>query len=428
MTSTSRLAILSVLVVVAACNEALNAPEPAAVRLADEHAWAGGTARLISQGFADTAGIIVTLNGGAVTPVIENDSTLAIAMPELAGDLALEISGTSVELTQLTVHTHGFRSVRAGPPLAGFIEPHPGRFSHYFFGAGPGGLHTVNAMTGAVTATYPQSVHNPLCGRGPGPSYDTTALVLAPGDCSGPQRNVTFAPAPVLGDSGRPVFQHRVIGQPGPGVWLTAGGNVICVTGPAAPSCPAASNFGEDSWGARISPRGDRLAALMWVAPPSLTGAPIWNALTGAIAYQAPVGNVRGATFSLGGDTLFLVGGGAQTLLLALNATSGTELGRTLLPDQSYYYDLHLTADGKRLLAVVWNPAISIAVIRVADMTIETWLSMPSGTSCGACGGGEPRIIGDGLPFVHVIEATGFALDTASTTPPSRIVTFDLKP
>ena len=423
---------LAVSAVAAACSDSQQAV-PVDVRLSASTLWAGDTLRLYSAGFAPPAASHVLIDGVAATAVAADDTTLAVALPLLAGDVVITVTGDLVVPLDTVVHTHGFRSVVTGPLLTGVPVPYPGRYAVTFFAADTGGARLLSALT-MVGPSYPRSMHDARCGRGPGPSYDTMAIVLATSGtsvCGGKQQQWKASPTFVLTDSGQTTgMGYWSMGQLGPQVWYKGVHHSVCVTGPAAAPCPVTTGVGEAPTGVRISPKGDRAIALMY---PAADAAPVWDATTGAVAYSIPgLNELAAAAFSVSGDTLYVVGDtpalGDSMPLIALNATTGTELSRRQLAPTFYSRDLFVSSDGRYLLSVSDAPALH--VFALPSLTQVAVLRVPAASACAGVNGCGflPRILGDGKPNVFVVFASGAEYTSNTFVGPSYSFGFDLKP
>ena len=440
---TRTLRVIAVAALAAACENA-QAPPPAPVdaRLSATSLWAGDTLRVISAGV--DASTRVVFDGDTAVSSLENESTMVVLMPLVPGDIDVWVVGDGINPLQDLVRTYGYRSYQASPLYSGVIEPYPGRYSHSFMAVDSGGLVFVTAVNGN-RSVFPATVHDIACGRGPGASYDTMAIVLAPaaspatiGACERAQQEFTFSPGPVAGDSGPFVVTlgTRLAARLSPQVWVKGAHHSLCTSGPAAIPCPPI-NY-ENATSVRISPRGNRAIALMSGAG---GGPPVFDALTGGIAYALPAFvSANGASFSVTGDTLYVVGNAAlpstERLLVAVNAATGTELHRVTLAPRTYY-DAMVTSDGRRLVILTSGTSDPVhegprlTIYRLPDLTLETVQYVPSAAGCSIPTGTSctfGRLIGDGAPWLFVVYSSYADYQPNSAVTPSRTFAFEFMP
>lgn len=324
-----RVALVTCLACIA-CGEA-SAPTPFAVRLVDRASWSGGEIALVSTGFIGTQPR-VRLGADTVAVRRVDDSTVAaLVPPEASGILAISVVHEADSLPLGDVTIYGFTGIADGPSLSGFVLPIPGAPTPQFYANGATGLVRGDARFSTVT-TFADSVQGPNCQIGPGPSFDPSHVVGTPPNGIGCGQPIVWQVTPSLlpldtipGIPG----QARLIAEVAPRKWLRTSityAAAIEATDPV-PIFRYYDGVGmNEIHQIRISPRGDRVAGVaaendIWVFGVT----PFDTVYTVGTIYQG-----RGAAFSLSGDTLFGIGLDSlgAALLVAVNATTGAELGR----------------------------------------------------------------------------------------------------
>lgn len=320
-----------------ACSEA-SAPKPFEVRLLDAAAWSGGELRLVSPAFT---GALPRVRLGADTVAVRrvDDSTVVTDVSsEASGPVAISVVLNSDSLPLGDVTVYGYTGTTPGPDLSGFVLPILGAPTPQFYANGATGLVKGDARFSTVL-TFPDSMQGPNCQIGPGPSFDPSHIVVTQPNgvnCGAAivwQVTPSLLPLDTIPPSGS---QTRVIAEVASGKWL----KTFTTTAIAMESTDSGLVL-HDYFGAvlnevhqiRISPRGDRAAAV-----PLEHEIKVFSITPFDTVFTAPgVVHGRGAEFSATGDTLYVIGAeedgpSAHSLLVAVDATSGVELGRLVLP------------------------------------------------------------------------------------------------
>jgi hypothetical protein len=299
-------------------------PQPFAVESAD--VWSGTSLTLMSAGFAGADPAAVLLDADTVPFTRVNDSTLTVSVPDLPGTHQLRVSSPLVLATPIPVHLSGYLDAAYGPVFGGRAVR--GTALTEVFGYGPVGLRRWNVSTGQ-TWDYPDSMHVASCTRGVGAGAHAGELVLHSFSCASRWQVWRLEPTLEHLDTTQWVTD-RFVDVLGPGRYVLPRAHDFIVA-----SCDTACVYdlpmGESGFDVVHSPTGEWAVPLAYTASDS--GAAVIDAAAGRVRYVVPpFRSAMGATFSDGGDTLYLAGqdhyatlGGAG-LLVALRASDGLRL------------------------------------------------------------------------------------------------------
>jgi hypothetical protein len=395
-----------------ACGEA-SAPTPFEARLVDAAAWSGGEIALVSTGIRGTLPR-VRLGADSVAVRRVDDSTVAALVPQDAsGILPISVVHEPDSLPLGNVTLYGYTGTSPGPDLSGFVLPIPGAPTPQFYANGTTGLVRGDARFSTVVS-FPDSVHDPYCQVGPGPSFDLSHLVVTLGNgvsCGQAiVRQVSPDLLPLDSIPGSP-SQTRVIAEVAPGKWLKTF-ITYAATIDGTDTVPLIQYY--DGVGMneihqiRLSPRGDRAAAValensIWV----------FSITPFDTTFAAPaIPHGRGAEFSQTGDTLYVIGvdgydSSAHALLVAVDATSGMELKRVVLSQSPVALALDpvrpwiYVAEGQTCCTM------SLEVLDRRSMSRVGLLAPPVSEQQGVLG--EPIVLSSpGEPAVYVLRVGAF--------------------
>ncbi|MDH3459295.1 MAG: hypothetical protein OER90_20830, partial [Gemmatimonadota bacterium] len=390
---------------------------PAAFALVNaDRVWGGGDILVVSPVLRLVDSLPFLVGGDTAWSHAIAGDTAAVTAPINTGAYVVEVVRGDVAELLGTAAARGYGGAAPGPPLSGIIQLWPrGSADPTFLANGPNQLHLVDAASRTVVRVFDDSIHNPLdgddhCTRGPGPTYDANIFILCPERSTRVAFDIgTDPPVRVeevcFTDSG-----YRLAGLIAPGYWLSVFSWVV-----APLKCP-----GSDSWGPylnveeteiiRISPRGDR--TLVLGNNHSDGGAPVLD--IGGLVYRiddfAGSGAEMGAGFSSDGTALYAgmwkaaLGG---TLVLKLDATSGTILAQTTLMGMDYPGDLLVDSQGGWVYVLgVRAGHWTLSVLDAA--TLATAAVLEPGSD--ACGPEWPvsLVLGSNQEAVFVVRTDGY--------------------
>jgi hypothetical protein len=215
--------------------------------------------------------------------------------------------------------------------LSGYVLPWPAENPTGVFGAGDSGAVIVNLLANVIERQLPESLHSPWCSWGVGPSVFPGHAVLygrqSPTSCGLPV-SWEIGPPLVRGDTLWGFPSTWSLAELGKRRSLASSDSWLYLVNCEAQPCQFESLFGDGAvTGVTFSPRGD-LAALdqgggrpPFVIDPRV---PSRSFTLSGIRYA------RAATFSHGGDTLFVAGVdtsyAGSTVLTAFDARTGAVL------------------------------------------------------------------------------------------------------
>jgi hypothetical protein len=328
------------LVAQAACLEPAGAPpDPVPVALLTPDVWSGGEAVLTSAAFTAARGLpVVLLNDDTQVVRRLDDTTVAARLPDLPGTQSLRVLAPDVLDLPIAIELRGFESAGWGPLMGGRVQPLPG-WPPSVVGSGVSEAVVWNLQS-TITLALPDSLHDPSCSRGVGPSYAVSgvALVARCDVTSGNGRwwSWRLRPSVQLLEDSLCATGHFVA-EMAPGREVSVGTTGVSVSVRDGLTC--AENLLQlgGTYDVVISPRGDRAVIIRFSN--SLSGVTVLDVETGQVVYE--VAQIRGnsaAAFSAEGETLFVAGGDAagQQVLLALRAADGQLLRAALLPLDSW--------------------------------------------------------------------------------------------
>ena len=332
------------LLALGACIEPASAPpDPVPVALLTPEVWSGGEAVLNSAAFAPERGLpVVLLNDDTLAVHRLDDTTVAAQLPDLPGTQALRVLAADVLDLPIAIELRGFESATWGPLMNERLQPLPG-WPPSVVGSGVTGAAVWN-LHATMATPLPDSLHDPACSRGVGPSYATSgvSLVASCDVTSGLWRWWSWRvhPALELVEDTLCGGSDRFVAALSPGVSASVAHHDVIVSVRDGSTCSGQPFIrAEETYDIAISPRGDRAVILAGnYSPldgsPSL-GVPVLDVPTGRLAYGvAPILRSPTAAFSAEGDTLFLAGldEADRYLLLVLRAGDGLVLRSVALP------------------------------------------------------------------------------------------------
>ncbi len=330
----------SALLAVAGCAEVPQAPPevPTDIRVLEGFVFPGGRVRIRSAAFASAQPESVFANSLPLDSWAVADSTLTVQMPEERGAYQLDARWLRQYVPLGTVVVAGgYHATRLGPPTRYGLDviPWGAPNTNEVLVNGDSLLQLVDVESGAVRATFPDSLHWAPCMWVPGPTTNPGVFVLAgrvPGTTQcGPNRSWRLWPTTLLVDSTPGGdYSYRSAAQLGPRLWLLLQHHFISLESPD-------SLWQETSWGSahalRVSPRGDLVAVLGGGSVGDQYGMPVFDAATGGVAFRVDsiLLHGGGGNFSDGGDTLWAAGTDAAGWwrLFSLDAASGRVLERS---------------------------------------------------------------------------------------------------
>jgi hypothetical protein len=322
-------------------------PEPVPVALLTPDVWSGGEAVLASAAFTPDRGLpVVLLNDDTLVVRRLDDTTVAARLPDLPGTQVLHVLTQDVLDFPIVVELRGFESAGSGPILSGRLQVLAG-VRPTVVGTGVTGAVVWNLQT-TIGTPLPDSLHDPMCAGGVGPSYAGITLVPS---CQYADRWWSWRLRPtveLVDDSLCGGWYNAFAVELGHGRGLALGTDEVWLSYRDGLTCSRSHLVWAGASDVVISPRGDRAAIIaqgygsrhyLDTANAPL-GMPVIDVEGGRIAYE--VGSLHGpsgAAFSNEGDTLFVVGrdaSGRQEVLLALRAADGQLLRSLVVPLKSW--------------------------------------------------------------------------------------------
>jgi hypothetical protein len=331
------------LLALGACIEPASAPpEPVPVALLTPEVWSGGEAVLASAAFTPDRGLpVVLVNDDTLVMRRLDDTTVAVRMPDLPGTQSLHVLAADVLDLPIAIELRGFESWGEGPLLSGRLQVLPG-WPPSVVGSGASSAVVWNLQS-AATTPLPDSLHDPTCSRGVGPSYAPGSVALIP-TCLPDTRwwSWSLRPQVELTEDSLCGAGHFVA-ELAPGRVVSVGAHDVAISLPDSATCTRSFLAGaEGTYDVVSSPRGDRAVIIAFGYPTGYGGTggvPVLDVATGQVAYE--ITQVRAnpsAAFSADGDTLFVTGDDAapETVLLAVRATDGQPLQSRSLALQAW--------------------------------------------------------------------------------------------
>ena len=390
-----RLVGIGWLLACAACLEpAWAPPDPIPVALLTPDAWSGGEAVLASAAFRPPSGlpaVLVDCDTLAVRRI--DDTTVAARLPDLPGAHTLRVLATDVLDLPIDIRLHGFESFALGPLVPGRVQPllgwPPAVVGNTLTGAAVWDLRSITAYP------LPDTLHDPTCGWGVGPSYRPAGVVLVAA-CGPQQRWWAWRVRPRLEliEDSLCATPNKFVSQLAVGRTLAAasgaGGSVLLTRDSLG--CVWTTVPGSGTYDVVISPRGDRSVILAYgyggFGPSE--GVPVLDVPTGHVAYAIPqITDDPTAAFSPEGETLFVAGRGESGVsLVAVRADDGQVLytlplalggvlGMAVDPDHPWLF-LFATAERReRLLVIHRRSRELLTTLGVPD-------TVPPQTCCGS--------------------------------------------
>ena len=331
------------LVAQAACIEpAWAPPEPVPVALLTPDVWSGSEAVFASAAFMPDRGLpVVLLNNDTLVVRRLDDTTVAARLPDLPGTQSLRVLAADVLDLPIAIELRGFESAGYGPLLSGRLQVLPG-WPPSVVGSGASSAVVWNLQS-AATTPLPDSLHDPTCSRGVGPSYPPGGVALIP-TCRPDSRWWSWRLHPqveLVGDS--LCGAGHFVAELAPGRVVSVGAHDVAISLPDSATCTRTFLAGaEGTYDVVHSPRGDRAVIIAFGYPTGYGGTggvPVLDVATGQVAYE--ITQIRAnpsAAFSADGDTLFVTGddAAAETVLLAVRAIDGQPLQSRSLPLQAW--------------------------------------------------------------------------------------------
>jgi len=329
---------VSAMVTLVGCADVPQAPPevPADIRVLDSCAFPGGEVRVRSAAFANAPPDSVFAGSVALASWSVADSTLTVRLPEELGAYQLHAKWLGQSVPLGTARVVGFQGAYLGPTVGGPGAVDWGSPSRpAVLVDGDSVLEVVDLQTGTTVESFPDSIHWSRCMWVPGPTYQPGVFIVSGKvstqngyDC-GRHRAWRLWPTVAPVDSAPDTYvSYRGAAQTGPATWLRLDHHWIT-------AFAADSNWQEQSWGSadalRISPRGDRVVVLGGGSVGNAAGLPVFDALTGRVAYR--VDAIRrhggGGAFSDEGDTLWVAGTdpAGWWRMFALESATGRILG-----------------------------------------------------------------------------------------------------
>lgn len=180
----------------------------------------------------------------------------------------------------------------------------------------------------------------------------------------------------------------RQVSQLSPGIWLFTNSHQSYTRAEVDTCCPYRALVNAESpWAVYVSPRGDRTTLATVVSgTPGNEGVPVFDNLTGGVAFRLPLLSTEAATFSPDGATIYVAGGyqyGSDTLL-AVDATTGALLlPKVALPIGFNAMGLAYRVAGDGQLLVGAANASSLVLLVYRASTLELLGTLPTADNCG---------------------------------------------
>lgn len=352
-----RIAVLSALVCVTACQEPFVAPPPFSPGLSSRELWSGGELRLTEALFANANAVVLLGNDTLLSRRID-DTTVSVRLPRYPGTFPVRvIAGRSTALLG-DVTLHGFESARRGAFMSGQPYWLPGGGAPLVFSGANEGAAVFDLRTDTPVLSIPDSISSPDCIFSPSPTYRTNRFVLLgkkpDGTCGFPKVWTLEQPPRLIDSIPCCSFDWYTSGQPSPRRWIFNRNNhnefFACDS-----VCVNTSFFsGDGPDGVTISPRGDRFMWLPAWRPVVFDGRTLDTAFVIAGGFLSLTG-----AFSFEGDTLALTGD---------DSTPARHIFAVRSSDGAFLHDI--TVDSIMSL----SPGRAMGVDEVAFDPINPWL------------------------------------------------------
>jgi hypothetical protein len=343
------------LALIAACEKQTEIVELGIPRLVTNEVWAGGDILVQSQ-VPLTSYLLVS--GTDTSHLRQIDSTTWAGMASSSSGtvsvIVIDPEGRPVLHENVTIR--GFLDVRPGPLVAGYPLPlSPQQGSPVVILNGESSLVRVDLRSGLISS-WPSSIHDPDCMRGPGPTPTEGVYVTAHRSPSGGCTWSLWRLEPSiqkLADS-IPINGSRLAGMFTTNRFLVSPGQHVMCLQSLAPATQSCRSY-EEMNGMRFSPRGDR--SFVYYGYSASNHVPVYDTQTGDTAYTiADADASEGGSFTNGGDTLYLAVVGSAARLLILNSLTGAR-----------YADLHIAATPREATPedVLVDPQLPYAYVLV---------------------------------------------------------------
>lgn len=323
--------LASLLLLVAACSSDITNPvvtEPSA------SAWSGSSFALLSASFHGIDSLPLVMVGAETLAVRRSADSVLATLPDTNGTITLTVRLHGGGQATADVHVYGFRGTSTGPAFDnGWGIRWSFRGPTMLLGIVNGRLISFDVATGSTIAASNDTGLSGSSWPLATPSLLDTGLVAVPTGSGKPWIAAAFHGASAVSDTGPGVGVVGWYVHLARGLWLVQGEWQWTATATGSGFVNGATVLGcRQPLNIAVSPRRDRLVFeyCRAVGPDST---PVFDGLTGAVAFRAGRGS-GGATFSPGGDTLFLTTNpayGSDTLRI-LNATTGAPFAMIAIP------------------------------------------------------------------------------------------------
>jgi len=354
---------------------------PLEARVLSVHVWSGGTAHIRIASLPVGPPLPMAMVGvEIVQTTLEDDSTLAVPIPDTMGTLELRLEGAA-PLPSLVVH--GFEGYQESVPVDGYIHQWPAVGFPTAVALNSGHVARIDFRLGTAS-TFPLAGPSLTtdCLAAPTPSADDPAVVLTASVSQSGACNRLYAWDTRTGvsvDSGPVPWYYWPTIRLGPGKWLVSYKSYLVLFSLTAnDTFLAGANIPcNKPTGFRISPN---LRRVVPVACTPVSGpTPIFDVPSGAIVAHAP-GAAASAAFSTTGDTLFVsVPNGIGSTLYAVASDDATVLATASIAANVQAIDVD--ASGRWLFAAAQDDTVPVVyVLDQQTLTPLATLRRPAAT------------------------------------------------
>lgn len=419
------------------CSDPAEPPLPA-FSISPSAQWSGGSITIRSAYFANhSQAPIIVADGDTLTLIAVDDSTATTVLPHgPSGLVVFAITQGTREDSLGTVTRVGYREMRTqtGPGFLGVLEASDSAGVPVVFGGVDTSVNGRRAPVVRLKVASAQSSQLVPTLRQPDHALYGMAPSFTPGTFVVWDSSDTLRLAQLIGDvpviTDIPVVQSvtpRQVAQLSDSIWILTGSHLTQTRRVTDSTTTISIVPSESPYRVFMSPRGDR-STLSTVVSGVDGGVPVFNNLTGALAYRLPFWDVRAAAFSPDGAVMYVAGGSQydpDSLAAVDAATGAVQIGPLKLPEDLVATGLVYRPTDNQLLVGATSGANGIRttlyLLVYRASTLELLGVLPSAYACGEFGGKAECF--DGAITVHDAADRAYIVNTGS---PIRIMTFDL--
>ena len=417
------------------CSDPAEPPLPA-FSVSPAAQWSGGSITLRSSYFANRSQApIVVVDGDTLTLIAVDDSTATTVLPQgPSGPVVFALMRGTREDSLGTVPRVGYREMRTqtGPGFQGVLEASDSAGVPVVFGAVDTSVNGRRAPIVRLKVASAQSSQLVPTLRQPDHALYGMAPSFTPGTFVVWDSTDTLRMAQLIGDvpviTDIPVVKSitpRQVAQLSDNIWMLTGSHLTQTRQDSTTTITIVPS--ESPYRVFMSPRGDR-TTLATVVSGVDGGVPVFDNLTGTLAYRLPFWDIRAAAFSPDGALMYVAGGSQyhpDSVAAVDAATGAVQIGPLKLPNDFFATGMAYRPTDNQVLVGATSSANGIRttlyLLVYRASTLELLGVLPSAYECGEAGAKEECV--DGAITVHDAADRAYIVITGS---PIRIMTFDL--